>query len=408
MQILFLTHRIPFPPNKGDKIRSYHILEYLAAHHDVYVGTLIDDKNDLRFVPAVQARVRALVYRRIRTRLRKLAAFMSVFRSKPISTSYFYSRGLQRDVDDLIDHHELDVVLCSSSPMAEYVLRSNHWGTKLNGTLLVMDLIDVDSHKWRQYARRASDWRRWVYRYEAEHLAAYEKTIAGRFHHVLVVSDQEKQIFEEHVLASSNVTVMSNGVDLHYFSPTHVRPPSDASATIVFTGVMDYWPNIEGVAWLAEKIFPRIRKVVPKAVFYVVGSKPTSEVEKLARLPGVRVTGFVDDVRDYLSAADVCVVPLRIARGIQNKVLEAMAMGRPVVSTPQALEGIRAVPGQDLIAADDETSFAESVIELLENRAGAEAMGARARACVERFYSWEGALKIMDEIFGQRTDPSRS
>jgi sugar transferase (PEP-CTERM/EpsH1 system associated) len=400
MQLLFLTHRLPFPPNKGDKIRSYHILEHLACRHDVCVGAVVDDKDDLGVVAEVKARVQELVYGRIQARVRKLGALISVFRAKPISTSYFYSRRLQRDIDHLIERRRFDAVLCFSSPMAEYVLRSKHWGRRLNDTLLVMDLIDVDSYKWRQYAERSSNWRGWVYRYEAKHLAVYEKTIADTFHHVLVVSAQEKQVLAKHV-TSPNVIVMSNGVDLSFFSPIHPKPARAADPTIVFTGVMDYWPNIEGATWFAEKIFPRIRVVVPEAVFFIVGSKPTSEVQTLARLPGVRVTGFVEDIRDYLCLADVCVVPLRIARGIQNKVLEAMAMGRPVVSTPQALEGIRAIPGRDLLAADDETAFAEHVIELLGDRAEAQAMGNRARACVERFYSWDRNLRILDEIFAR-------
>lgn len=397
MQLLFLTHRIPYPPNKGDKIRSYNILEYLTHRHDVYLGTLIDDHSDVRFGSEIQDRVREFVFRPIHSRLKKVGALVSLLRRAPFSVAYFYSRRLQKDIDDLIRRVDFDVVLCFSSPMAEYLFRSEHWDGKLKRAVLVMDLIDVDSYKWRQYAQRSVGWKRWMYVYEARHLAYYEERIARAFDHLLVVSEQEKEIFRSQV-ASAEIIVMTNGVDLQFFSPMKRKSPSNESATIVFTGVMDYWPNVEGVTWFAEVIFPTIRKAVSNAVFYIVGSRPTAEVHRLEQLPGVRVTGFVDDVRDYLSVADVCVVPLRIARGIQNKVLEAMAMGRAVVGTPEALEGIRAVSGQDLMPANNAAIFADTVIELLKNRAKADAMGKSARSCVEHFYSWENNLGVLDEL----------
>ena len=341
MRILFLAHRIPYPPNKGDKIRSYHMLQYLTERHDVYLGTLVDDKNDLVHIDALGRRVRGIVFRTFHPSLKKIAALVSLARTRPLSVAYFYCRRLQRDIDEWILQHEFDVVLCFSSPMAEYVLRSPHREARLKRSVLLMDLIDVDSYKWHQYAQLAKGWRKWIYRYEAAHLAEYERLIAKEFDHLLVVSAQEKQIFFDHV-AEADITAVTNGVDLRFFSPVTKGSDSDQRPTLVFTGVMDYWPNVEGVTWFAEDIFPKIKAAVPEVVFYVVGSRPTAAVQKLGQIPGIRVTGFVEDVRDYLSIATVCVVPLRIARGIQNKVLEAMAMGRAVVSTRDAIEGIRA------------------------------------------------------------------
>jgi len=392
---------MPYPPNKGEKSRSDNMLEFLTAQHDVYLGSLIDDTADLQLTPEVKARVREFVFSTIRASTRKLAAFPNIVRSQPISVSYFYSKRLQRDIDDLIERIEFDAVLCFSSPMAEYLFRSRHWNGKLRRTTRVMDLIDVDSYKWVQYAQRASGLMKWIYHYEARHLAAYESKISDTFKHILVVSDREKQIFEDRI-GGKNVAVMANGVDLAYFSPGQPGQATDAGPNIVFTGVMDYWPNIEGARWFAADVFPQIRRAAPKATFYVVGSKPTAEVKRLEQLDGVKVTGFVDDIRQYIGAAAVCVVPLRIARGIQNKVLEAMAMGRPVVSTSQALEGIKAVAGHDLLQADNADSFAEAVIELLRNREKAESLGRSARRCVEQFYAWDQNLSVLDKVLSRR------
>lgn len=192
---------------------------------------------------------------------------------------------------------------------------------------------------------------------------------------------------------------MSNGVDLEFFSPAHPPGSMLGNASLVFTGVMDYRPNVEGVRWFVEHVFPRIRSQVPAARVFIVGNRPTAEVRRLERHRGVSVTGFVPDIRDYLAGATACVAPLRIARGIQNKVLEAMAMGRPVVTTPAAYEGIQATSGTDLVVADTEEAFATATVELLQNPAHAARIGRNARACVERRYSWATNLRVLEEIF---------
>jgi sugar transferase (PEP-CTERM/EpsH1 system associated) len=260
-----------------------------------------------------------------------------------------------------------------------------------------MDLIDVDSYKWTQYAEQSLGLKRWVYRYEARCLSEYEHRIAKTFDHLLVVSEQEKNIFLRGLMAP-NLEVVKNGVDLKFFNPFYIQQFDLQKPTLVFTGVMDYWPNIEGVCWFVERIFPCIRSVFPEVTFYIVGSRPTTEIKNLEHTEGVVVTGFVEDVRDYLAAASVCVVPLRIARGIQNKVLEAMAMGKPVVTTPQAFEGIKAVPDEEIITAETEANFATAVIDLLRNPGRGQQIGEHARFCVEKHYSWENNLRVLDTL----------
>lgn len=397
MRVLFLAHRLPFPPNKGDKIRSFHILNYLAKRHELYLACLVDDDADVRIAREIEARVRRIVWKRIRPRWRKALAVRSLVSSTPITVDYFYSRALQRQVDEIVDSVDIDAVICFSSPMAEYVFRSRHAEGKLRRARRVMDLIDVDSCKWRQYAERSSGWRAWVYRYEATHLAKYERGIARSFDRVLVVSEPERRMFPveaEH----SNIEVMPNGVDLEYFRPTKGQVDDRGHPTIVFTGVMDYWPNVEGMTWFVQSVLPRVRAAVPDVELLIVGSRPTKEIERLASQRGVVVTGFVDDVRRYVGRARVCVVPLRIARGIQNKVLEAMAMGKAVVCTPQAHEGIRAQAGRDLVVAKGEEEFASATIDLLRDSEKAALLGVNARQCVEHNYAWETNLAVLDRL----------
>jgi sugar transferase (PEP-CTERM/EpsH1 system associated) len=397
MRILLLTHRMPFPPNKGDKIRSFNLLSYLARRHELYVASLVDDEQDLVHVPEIAMRACGFVYEVIGRKLRTVVSLRGLLRARSVTVTYFYSARLQRRIDSLIDTVPFDCYFCFSSPMAEYLFQSRHEGGKVARALRIMDLIDVDSYKWRQYADRAPFWQAWVYRLEAAHLSAYEQRIAGVFDRLLVVSEQERRHFPDNACAS-RLLVLSNGVDLEFFSPRHVPLQQIGGTYLVFTGMMDYWPNIEGITWFVERILPRVQQFVPDVQLYVVGNRPTSEVLELARSRGVTVTGFVQDIRDYLAGAGVCVVPLRIARGIQNKVLEAMAMGKPVVTTTQAFEGLRAVAGEDIIVADGEDDFVQAIVSLLRDTARAAQLGARARTCVERHYRWDSNLGKLAEI----------
>lgn len=397
MRLFFLTHRIPFPPNKGDKIRSYNILNYLVKHHDVNLACLVDDESDLGLVPEIKSRVNQFVFDRIRPLKKKLFALRSLVYSTSLTVSYFYSPGLQMQIDKIIDAEDIDAFICFSSPMAEYLFRSRHANGKIYRAIRIMDLIDIDSYKWRQYAEERSMWISWIYRHEAKHLAEYEKRIVKEFDHVLVVTEQEKKLFPESG-EMSNLDVMSNGVDLEFFVPVPAQRLVAIQPTLVFTGVMDYQPNVDGMKWFVESVFPRIQVAIPDIELLIVGNKPTREVERLGQIQGVVVTGFVEDIREYLAKANVCIVPLKTARGIQNKVLEAMAMGKAVVCTPQAHEGIHAIPDEEIIVAGDAEAFVVNIISLLENKSKAEQLGIKARLRVEQEYSWEKNLSLLDQI----------
>ena len=398
MKVLFLAHRIPFPPNKGDKIRAFNVLRHLSRQHEVSLVTLVDEPGEERYVRDLERYARRVLWASVRPKADRLLAMRNLLKGEALSVAYFHSSRLQREVDDLLEGGQFDALVCSSSPMAEYLFRARRKDL-VGRARRVMDLIDIDSLKWRQYADKAPPWTAWIYRHEARYLAAYEQRIAREFDSLLVVSDQERELFPGG--APSKLMAVPNGVDLEMFTPGE-PPASTPQPALVFTGVMDYWPNIEGITWFVQDVLPRIRQSIVGAQLFIVGSRPTADVQKLSQVAGVTVTGFVDDVRTYLQRAAVCVVPLRIARGIQNKVLEAMSMGRPVVTTAQAYEGVKARSGVDIVVADGAAEFADAVVGLLKNRERAEQIGREARACMVRNYSWAANLAPLDAVLEAR------
>lgn len=404
MRILLLTHRLPYPPNRGDKIRSFNVLEYLARRHEVHLACPVDDPADLAHVPELERRCAGVHAVSIGNRSRISAGLRALVSGSSITVRHFHSSELQRRIDEFLDQNDVDAVFCFSSPMAEYVFRSRHVAGKLRRAVRLMDLIDVDSFKWRQYAERHHIPQRWVYGYEASRLADFERRIAADFDHLFLVSAQERDYMPEGARVD-HLRALSNGVDLDYFAP---RAGATSGNTLVFTGVMDYWPNVQGVTWFADEVLPLIQAQRPDVRFVVVGSKPTEAVKRLADRPGIEVTGFVDDVRGYLHDAALCVVPLKVARGVQNKVLEAMAMGKAVVCTSQSLEGIRASNGVDVVVADEPADFAARVLDLLQAPTRAREIGERARHCVERGYSWEANLRPLDALLNTGAVPDRS
>jgi sugar transferase (PEP-CTERM/EpsH1 system associated) len=371
------------------------VLRHLAKHHQVFLATLVDDAADLAHLDELRKLGAVVLHSRIDQPGRRLLSTMALLTGEPITLRYFYRRGLQAELDDLLDRERIDAVFCSSSPMAEYVFRSRHAEAQLRDATRVMDLIDIDSYKWAQYAARSPAWMAWIYRREARVLAGYEQRIAREFNHLYVVSDQEREFFPGG--APANLRAMANGVDLQFFSPAFAPSKPLAAPAVVFTGAMDYWPNVEGIRWFVTQVWPAVRRQLPDSRLYIVGNRPDAEVTRLAGANGVTVTGFVPDTRDYIAGAGVCIAPLRIARGIQNKVLEAMAMGKAVVATPDAFEGVQAVSGRDIVVAGDANAFAGEVLALLRDPSRAQGLGRHARQCVESSYSWERNLARLSE-----------
>jgi sugar transferase (PEP-CTERM/EpsH1 system associated) len=404
--LLFLVHRIPYPPNKGDKIRSYHLLKHLQQRYHVHLGTFVDDPHDWQHVDTVKPLCATSHFATLAARSARLRSIAALGANRALSIDYYRDAGLQAWVTDLLANQPISRVLVFSSAMAQYA-----YSPQL--TRQVIDFVDIDSDKWLQYAEKKPWPMRWLYRREGRQMLRWEQQVAHDFYASLFVSQPEAELFRHLAPASAHKTgFFNNGVDADYFSPAQqfANPYPSDEAVMVFTGAMDYWPNIDAVQWFARDILPAIRRQNPAATFYIVGAKPTSAVQELARLPGVRVTGTVPDVRPYLTHARLAVAPLRIARGIQNKVLEAMAMGKPVLVSPQALEGIDAIPGRDLLLADSPEQFAAAALGLLQAQGSQEsqdrqnALGASAREKIETGYSWANKLAIVDTLLDSAAD----
>ena len=391
--ILFLAHRIPFPPDRGDKIRSWHLLERLTRMSRVHLGCFADDEADAAHLPALRQalgnRLGEVHVERRRTG-KAVAGARALLDRKPVSLTLFDSRALRAFVGRMLASGRIGTVFGFSGQMAQFVPAQP-------GARFVMDLGDVDSAKFAQYAEQGAAPMRWVHAREARLLAEYERATAARADVTTLVSEAEAALFRART-GLPNIRALSNGIDLEYFAPAADFPclpeaGRGAAPILLFTGQMDYPPNVDAVAWFAEQVLPQ----VADARFVIAGRNPAPDVRRLAG-QRVHVTGAVDDMRRWLAAADLVVAPLRIARGIQNKVLEAMAMAKPVVASAAALEGIEAEPDRDLVVADGAEATVEAIRRLLADREAAQALGRRARACVERGYSWEQRLAPLEEI----------
>jgi len=392
--LLFLAHRIPYPPTKGDKVRSYHLLKYLAGRYRVHLGAFVDDAADVEHAGALRELCEACHLVRLRPALAKVRSLAGLLSGEPLTLPYYRSVSMREWVKRVLRDTPVQSALVFSAAMAQYVMAA--------GTLRrVADLVDVDSDKWRQYANT----QRWpfsaLYQRESRTLLRYERQIARGLDATVFVSAAEAALFRR--LApevADRICHINNGVDCDYFSPARIYPnPYGAGdQVLVFTGAMDYWPNVEAVTSFAHAIFPEIYRRLPGARFWIVGARPAPEVTRLAELPGVTVTGGVPDIRPYLFHAALAVAPLRLARGVQNKVLEAMAMAKPVLASPQAAEGIEARVGKELLVAADETEFVRQATRFLRERDSAAAIGAAARSHVLATYAWDSSLSRFDHL----------
>jgi sugar transferase (PEP-CTERM/EpsH1 system associated) len=390
--LLFLSHRIPYPPNKGDKIRSYHLLKYLTQRYRVHLGTFIDDPDDWKYVESVKPLCAETHFAALNPRTARLRGLKALPMNRALTLDYYDDKGLHAWVKNLLSEQPISRIFVFSSAMAQYAPARQK-------SRRVIDFVDIDSDKWSQYANQKRWPMSWLYRREASQLLRYERQIAAEFDASLFVSPAEAELFRKLAPESAGkVGFFSNGVDTDYFSPAHdfENPYKSQEQALVFTGAMDYWPNVDAVQWFANEIFPTIRACHCDAHFYIVGSRPTAQVQALQSLPGVRVTGTVPDVRPFLAHARIAVAPLRIARGIQNKVLEAMSMAKPVVVSPQALEGIAAEPGRELLLAENAEQYAAAVSGLLEEPN--QAMGRLARDKIEADYGWASNLARVEAL----------
>jgi sugar transferase (PEP-CTERM/EpsH1 system associated) len=397
--LVFLCQRLPYPPIKGERIATYNLLRHLTRSYRVFVGTFIDDPADRAEVDKLRAMVEELHVEEIVKPWAYARALPRWLLGEPISFALFRSRRFARWLDEVSARHEPVAIVAYSSNISGYAVdKFSRDGIQPRRFL---HFSDVDSEKFVAYAERSRGLARWIFATEARRVRREERRLTAAADAVAFVSDEEAELFrsvlDEH---RDRVVTLPNGVDTETFDPDRRYEPPFAGqgAAFAFTGAMDYLPNIDAVTWFASKVFPAIRQALPAAQFLIVGLNPTAEVRRLGELAGVVVTGRVPSVAAYLAHAQVAVAPLRIARGIQNKVLEAMAMAMPIVVSSGALTGIRAKSGEHLICAETPQEWSEACIRLVRDREDARRLGRAARKLVVDEYTWEAQFAKLDRL----------
>ena len=397
--ILFLANRVPFPPDKGDKIRTFHQLDRLARSHNVYAACFTETPRDVELAAALKrwcVEVVALPWNR---RIGLVRAIRTLSSGRPLTVAVYRDPRLTKALADLARRVPFDVVTAFSSYMAPYALA-------VPAGRRILDLCDVDSEKWRDFSKNS----RWpvspAYRLEARRLRAYEERCLTEFDATIVITDREREIIDpllvrEFLLAPAprragpTLHVIANGVELPVREPA---PPSSCGPVVGFVGAMDYRPNARGICWFAREVWPRIVRDVGTATLLIVGRNPARRVRRLAGVPGVIVTGEVLDVRDELARCRVVVAPLQVARGLQNKVLEAMAMRRPVVATSTVVGGLSVRPGREILVADEPGEFAERVLALCRSDDLCDRIGNAGHRCVAAQYCWTVVLDRYERV----------
>jgi sugar transferase (PEP-CTERM/EpsH1 system associated) len=402
-EILFLAHRIPFPPDRGDKIRSHHLLKALARRAPVHVGCFGETDGDMAQKAAL-ARVAAshCLVRRPRSLL--AAGARALARGRPVSLTAFDSAALREWIATTLRARAIDTIVVFSGQMGQFVPEGF-------AGRLVIDLCDVDSAKFEAYGRSGKGPRAWIDAREGRLLAAEEARLAARADRTLLISEEEAALFRSRGNADARIAVLGNGIDADLFDAQRTAPhptiAAEAGSHLVFTGQMDYAPNVAAAERVIACILPAVRRVHPAAQFHVVGRAPARGLLAHDGRAGVRVWGEVPDVRPFLAAADLVVAPLTIARGVQNKVLEAMAMARPVLLTRAAATGIAAHDGEHFAVADTDEALIARAVDLLANPLAAAAMGEAARRFVVERQSWDAMLAPLGELVGLAPEPSR-
>lgn len=390
-----MVHRLPYPPNKGDKVRSYNILKHLSRNNNVFLGTFIDDPADEKYVDVVRGFCKEVFVYKLNKRFSFLRGLIGFGLGNSLSLSYYNVSGITVWINSVLENNKIDAVFVFSSAMGQFVKQNLY-------TKTLVDFVDVDSQKWTDYSSSAYFPISYFYAREARLLLRYERFLATQVKHSFFVTEKEKSLFGE--LASEcipKISALDNGVDSEFFAidknlPSPFLNNSEDIIPIVFTGAMDYLPNVDAVIWFVENIFPELLSINNNYRFFIVGRNPSKSV-LLLKSEFVFVTGTVKDVRAYLQYASVVVAPLRIARGVQNKILEAMSMAKAVVASATCVQAINANDGVDIISADSPEDFINKICFLVDNPNIAAKIGSSARSTILNNYSWAFHLEKMDK-----------
>lgn len=403
MDIMIVAHRVPYPADKGEKIRTFHQLKYLVEQgFQLTVFAPVERPQELEYASqlAKELSIKVITAPLPAAWWRKLKALCC---NRAMSEMHFYSQALQQQLSIAVQASAPRAMLATSSAMAPYISKAVSQLGSAKRPLLLMDFMDLDSDKWRQYSVTASWPMRWVYRREAKLVAQLEQQIYRNFDHSFFISANEVELFGQQLSDTTKVSVLANGLDTQAFYPAEPKAADQVAAVPVFlfTGVMDYLPNEDAVLWFVEAMWPLIRQRYPQAKFYIAGMQPSKRIQQLEKQLGVIVTGYVDAILPYYQQADIFVGPFRLARGVQNKILQAMACGLPIVTTPLGAEGIACRAEQHLLLAATESEFVAAIFRLLEDQVLRLTLRQQAVALISDHYSWDGVLQPLSKLLNE-------
>ena len=386
MRILFLTPRFPYPPLKGDRLRAYHQIRHLAARHEIALLSFIEAERETKWIPELAKycyRIETVLLRPVRSYLNMVMGALS---GLPFQCLYYRSPAMRQTLREVVEAERPDVVHVQLARMAPYASQTAPLPT-------VIDLVDALALNFkRRLARERPAWKPLVY-LEWKRAERYQGEICRQFNHMVVTSPADMAALP----SDARVVANPNGVDTEYFS--YITPGSKDTDTIIFTGNMGYFPNIDAVDFFCREVFPQVKKAHSRVQFLIVGANPHGRVLELGKLDGVHVVGYVEDIRKFLGRAAIAVCPMKAGSGIQNKVLEALAMGTPVVATSQAVAALEATDGQHLLIADTAEDFAEQVVRLLKDPSLRRMLGQAGRKLVEEKYTWETSVNQLENIY---------
>jgi hypothetical protein len=387
MRILYVCHRFPFPPARGGKIRPFNMIKHLSARHEVVVASLARSPAEAEAGRGIADHCTDFMMGEVTAPAAWARMIARLPTPGPSSMGYFYSPDLARQIETRLQRERFDLIFVHCSSVAPYV-------SKVAGVPKILDFGDMDSQKWLVYSHFKPFPLSLGYWLEGSKMAAAEQALAGQFDLCTCTTKAELETLQGFAVPTPS-DWFPNGVDQDYFVPT--EQPCDPNA-ISFVGRMDYFPNQQAMRFFCDEVFPLIRRQRPAATLAIVGAEPSAEIRRLGEREGITVSGTVPDVRDHVRRSAVNVAPLTIARGTQNKILECMAMGVPVVASPQAAAGVDAVPGQHLLVAASAEDYATSLLALMSDPAARQALGAAGRSRVETHHSWASSMARLDRI----------
>jgi len=400
MRILFLAHRLPYPPDKGDKIRSFFELKTLSGRHDVDLLCFYDYAEDEQYLNDLRAYCHSVYAERLSWLSSRLRAFNALCTRHCFTLEYFHSPSMRRRVREALERTKYDLIFVFSSSMAQFV-------EDVDSVPRILDMVDVDSDKWRQYAQQSTYPNAWVWCREADLLSEYEKKITEHFPLTLVCTTAEAEVLRRRT-TSANIKVLGNRLDESYWDPQATSVPSEIVSWqpyVIFTGSMDYFPNVDAAVYFCRECLPRLRRIVPGLRFVIAGRKPTRSVRRLASESHVIVTGAVPDMRPLLRGAEAAVAPLRVARGVQNKVLEAMAMDLPVISTSKVASALPGPLASYLWVEDDPGRMAKRIAEVVQY--GSPIVSGKIRAALIEHCGSQNSERHLEELIVQVLEKDR-